>query len=137
MPITFKRQYGQEEHYPRLPHVLHPLCSSRLLKFSMPTMEHSQNKRHCSFRRNLQNKSDKVRLLRRHRKIVITHTHLYVHTPHHTVLYTICYLYTHTYIYTKRGESSKFRRGFVSLMNLQRDSTESPFTYMYVINTTY
>jgi hypothetical protein len=32
------------------------------------------------------------------------------------------------------GESSKLRCGFVPLMNLQRDSIESPFTYMYVKN---
>ena len=57
--------------------------------------------------------------------------------PRHATLYTLCYLHTHTHIHTERGESSKLRRGFVPLMNLQRDSIESPFTYMYVINTTY
>ena len=59
--------------------------------------------------------------------------------PRHAVLYTLYYLHTHTYkhIHTERGESSKLRCGFVPLMNLQRDSIESPFTYMYVINTTY
>jgi hypothetical protein len=123
--------------YPRLPHGLHARCSSRLLKFAMPPTERLQSKRNCSSRRHLQNKSDRVRLTRRRGKIAITHTHLHVHTPRHAALYTICHLYTHTRTYTKRGESSKLRRGFVPLMNLQRDSTESPFTYMYVINTTY
>ena len=56
-----------------------------------------------------------------------------------TPYYILFIIYTHTYthIHTERGESSKLRRGFVPLMNLQRDSIESPFTYMYVINTTY
>ena len=46
-------------------------------------------------------------------------------------------VYTYTHTYTQKGESSKLRCGFVSLLNLQWDSTESPFTYMHVINTTY
>ena len=52
-------------------------------------------------------------------------------------IYSLLSTHTHTHIHTERGESSKLRRGFVPLMNLQRDSIESPFTYMYVINTTY
>ena len=56
--------------------------------------------------------------------------------PRHAKLCSLYYL-LHTHIHTERGESSKLRRGFVPLMNLQRDSIESPFTYMYVINTTY
>ncbi len=53
------------------------------------------------------------------------------------ILFVIC---THTYTHIQREGivlRSKLRCGFVPLMNLQRDSTESPFTYMYVINTTY
>ena len=52
-------------------------------------------------------------------------------------IYSLLSTHTHTHIHTENGESSKLRRGFVPLMNLQRDSIESPFTYMYVINTTY
>jgi len=39
----------------------------------------------------------------------------------------------HKHIQRERegGESSKLRCGFVSLMNLQWDSTDSPFTYVY------
>ena len=106
-------------------------------KFSMSSTERLEIKRNWYSHSHLQNKSDKVRLPRWRRKITITHTHLHVQTPCHDGLYTICYLYTHTSTYTKRGESSKFRCVFVSLMNLQGDSTESTFTYMYVINTTY
>ena len=67
----------------------------------------------------------------------LLHIDLHADMPRHAALYTLGYLHTHTHIHTERGESSKLRRGFVPLMNLQRDSMESPFTYMYVINTTY
>ncbi len=72
-----------------------------------------------------------------------THTHLHAHKPCHTELYIMFYLYRDTHTERERerererGERSKLRCGFVSLMNLQWDSTESPFTYTYVINTTY
>ena len=62
-------------------------------------------------------------LLLAEKKPILTERHMYTHT------------YTHTH--THRGESSILRRGFVSLMNLHWDSTEPPFTYTYVINTTY
>jgi hypothetical protein len=62
-----------------------------------------------------------------------------------TPSYILCFISgTVTHIQREREkerererESSKLRCGFVSLMNLQWDSTESPFTYTYVINTTY
>jgi hypothetical protein len=74
------------------------------------------------------NKADRVHLKQRRRlKIAITHTHLHAHTPRHArryILFVIC-----TERERERGESSKLRCGFVPLMNLQWDSTESPFTY--------
>jgi len=71
------------------------------------------------------------------RPLLHTHTCMFTHrvTPWY-MLFVIC-THTHTHIHRERGESSKLRCGFVPSMNLQRDSTESPFTYMYVINTTY
>ena len=54
------------------------------------------------------------------------------------ILFVIC---THTYRdrerEREREESSELRCDFVPVLNLQWDSTESPFTYTYVINTTY
>ncbi len=66
-----------------------------------------------------------------------THILACSHAASHRTIYSLLSRHTHTHIHTERGESSKLRCGFVPLMNLQRDSIESPFTYMYVINTTY
>jgi len=66
-----------------------------------------------------------------------THILACSHAASHRTIYSLLSTHTHTHIHTEKGESSKLRRGFVPLMNLQRDSIESPFTYMYVINTTY
>jgi hypothetical protein len=67
------------------------------------------------------------------------HTHITAcsHAASRCTIYSLLSTHTNTHIHTERGESSKLRRDFVPLMNLQRDSIESPFTYMYVINTTY
>ena len=120
--------------HPRLSYSLHARCCSRLLKWHTPTMSCWKSRRSCSSRglprkQAHQGLSDATRPL--------LHIDLHADMPRHAALYTLCYLHTHTHIHTERGESSKLRRGFVPLMNLQRDSIESPFTYMYVINTTY
>ena len=65
------------------------------------------------------------------------HTTYHTHTPAclYAALQRPIYfvLFTHPHTHAQRGETSKLRRGFVSLMNLQWDSVESPF-YMHACN---
>jgi hypothetical protein len=52
--------------------------------------------------------------------------------PKNCVIYYLLSVHIHTHTHTHRGESFNLRCVFVSLMNLQRDSTESPFTYITI-----
>jgi hypothetical protein len=44
------------------------------------------------------------------------------HAVSHHTIYSLLSVHTHTHTHTERGDRCKFRSGFVSLMNIQRDS---------------
>jgi hypothetical protein len=122
----------------RLSYGLHTRYYDRFLKWHTPTMSCWKSRRSCSSR-GLPWKQTHQGLsnVEWHYKTTITHRLAHWHAVSRRTIYSLLSTHTHTHIHTERGESSKLRCGFVSLMNLQRDSIESPFTYMYVINTTY
>jgi hypothetical protein len=83
-------------------------------------------------------------LLQHDKSFLLTHTKKSQTTCMYTYRrckFSMLYRHTHIHTHKERGESSEFRCDFVSLMNLQWVSTESPFTeswfaYTHVINTT-